>query len=442
MQLEADREQPRASPAPRQLVTDWTVCKISLLAFLLLLFLAQLALGYAGVVTGGGIERYIREHADFRAVLTGGLTIRDGMGHLLYDEATERTVQRRILAPYFFDNPAAVLPNSHPPFESLFVAPLMGLPYAVSFGLWTALEVAALLAALCLLARAAPVNSPTRWLLLAGALAYHPFHLVLWTGQSSPLILLGFCGLYAALQRRQAWWAGAGLALILLKPQLAVAVVLILILHRQWRTLVAAAGIWAAATVMVMPIIGADWPLRYARYLAGSASWGAEHFEYIPGMYNWRGFAQNLLAERLPELINPLTMLLTIVTLGLLTWASWQTRTASPRVTQPISDTVWALTGIATVLIPQHLYPHDLSLLIFPGWLIVAAVASGRWSGSMARGWLALVAVGFALPLLIFVFASRTAQAVPPSVIYLTIVLGALTWTIAHDKRSPATANV
>ncbi len=60
----------------------------------------------------------------------------------------------------------------------------------------------------------------------------------------------------------------------------------------------------------------------------------------------------------------------------------------------------------------------------------------------MARGWLALVAVGFALPLLIFVFASRTAQAVPPSVIYLTIVLGALTWTIAHDKRSPATANV
>lgn len=440
MQLEADREQPVAFAAPRRLVADWTLGKVSLLTVLLLLFITQLALGYAGVVTGGGIERYIRERADFRAVLTGGLTIHDGMGHLLYDEATERAVQRRVLAPYFLDNPDEVLPNSHPPFESLFVAPLMGLPYAVPFGLWTALEVAVLFAALWLLARAAPVNGPIRWLLIAGALAYHPFHLVLWTGQSSPLVLLGVCGLYAALQRRRVWWAGAGLALVLLKPQLAVIVVLILVLHRQWRPLLTAAGIWTVATVAIMPIIGADWPLRYARYLASSAAWGAEHFEYIPGMYNWRGFAHNLLGGRLPELVNPLSTLLTLATLGLVVWVWWQTR--KPRVVaiQPISDAVWAMVGIATVLIPQHLYPHDLSLLIFPGWLIVANVTGGRWAVISPRGWLTLVAIGFMLPLLIFAFASRTAQAVIPSVIYLTVVLGALVWLIARDNFSPVTA--
>ncbi len=217
MRIEADCEQTLAVAPPRRMAAEWTVGKVSLLAFFGLLFLAQLALGYAGIVTGGGIERYIRERADFRAVLTGGLTIHEGRGHLLYDEASKRTVQQRVLAPYFLDNLDAVLPNSHPPFESLFAAPLMGLPYAVPFALWTALEVAALGVSLWLLAGAAPVNVPTRWLLFAGALAYHPFHLVLWTGQSSPLVLLGFCGLYAALQRRQGWWAGAGLALILLK---------------------------------------------------------------------------------------------------------------------------------------------------------------------------------------------------------------------------------
>ena len=151
-------------------------------------------------------------------------------------------------------------------------------------------------------------------------------------------------------------------------------------------------------------------------------------------MYNWRGFAQNLISARLPELVNPLTALLTFGTLGLLAWAWWQTRKAQTPATQPISTAVWALTGIATVLIPQHLYPHDQSLLIFPGWLIVAAAMGGRWSIKAVYGWVTLVAVGFTLPLLIFAFASRTAQAVLPSIVYLTIVLGGLAWVLARSK--------
>jgi hypothetical protein len=399
---------------------------------ILLLLVAQLALGYAGMVNTGGVEHYIKERADFRAILTGALTIYEGNGHLLYDEATERAYQARILAPFQFEQPERVLPNSHPPFESLLIAPLMAQPYAVPFALWTAIEVAAMVAALCLLARAAPVSAPTRWLLIGGALAYQPFHAVLWTGQSSPLILLGLCGIYAAIQGRRPWWAGAALALVLLKPQLGVAVVLLLVLGRCWQTLLAATGIWAVASVAIMPIIGLDWPLRYARYLLGSAAWGEEHFEFIPGMYNWRGFAENLLGTRFPGLVGPAAMVLILVTVAMIVWVWWR---SGRSIRGAAATPAWIVVGIASILIPQHLYPHDLTILIFPAWLLLFAIAAGNWPVISPLVWRGLIVLGFVLPLLIFLFAARTSQAVLPTVILLASILGLVAYTV--QRRSP-----
>ncbi len=426
MELGARRNLPLATSETRGRTRRWSVPTIAALAVLMLLLLAQLGLGYAEIAKAGGIERYIRERADFRAILTGGLTIYEGDGQLLYDEEAERAYQRRVIAPYPFERADQVLPNSHPPFESLLIAPLMGQPYAVSFVLWTALEIVALVGALWLLARSAPVAAPTRALLIAGALAYQPFHAVLWTGQSSPLVLLGLCGIRAAL------------ALVLLKPQLAVAVVVLLLLARQWRPLLGAAALWAGASVAIMPIVGVAWPLRYARYLAGSAAWGEEHFEYVPGMYNWRGFVQNILGERAPSINGPLTIALIVATLALIAWAWWHSTEIGRGKAAIIPDPLWALVGIATVLIPQHLYPHDLTLLIFPAWLIVAAAATAPWPAIAPRLWLGLVSVGFALPLLIFLFAARTAQAVIPSVALLTLALGLLAFTIGRTARHGA----
>jgi hypothetical protein len=79
-----------------------------------------------------------------------------------------------------------------------------------------------------------------------------------------------------------------------------------------------------------------------------------------------------------------------------------------------------------TLLVAQRLYPHDLTLLIFPAWLVVAQATSGDWPRAQSTGWLALVIVGFALPLLTFMFAQRAIQAVVPAVLLMTIAMIAL----------------
>jgi hypothetical protein len=407
----------------------WSRAATIALAVFTLLIAGQLALWTLKVANLGGSERYIREVTDFRAILTGGLTIHDGSGRLLYDEATEHAVQARVLAPYVTFAPGVTLPNSHPPFESLLIAPLMDLPYAVPFALWTAMEILALGLSLWLLTRATRLDGSTRWLLIAAACAYQPVHAMLWTGQSSPLILLGFCGVYAGIKASREGWAGVALALIFLKPQLAVAIVLLLLLHRHWKPLVVAAGTWLGASVAVMPSLGIDWPLRYARYLAGSARWGAEHFEYPPGMYNWRGLAVNALGSVAPQIVAPAALALSAGSVGLLIWAWWQSHRDDTGQARQISDVLWALTAVVTLLIAQHLYPHDLLLLIFPAWLIVTRAASGNCPRAQSRGWLALVIAGFTLPLLTFMFAQRAGQAVIPTVVLMAITMGALAWT-------------
>src|SRR5947208_3612150 len=81
---------------------------------------------------GGG--RFARSK-DFGMVLTGARIIRDGDGNQLYDLATQQAAQARVLAPYI--TRSELLPYNHTPAEALAIAPLMDLPYAVVYALWT-----------------------------------------------------------------------------------------------------------------------------------------------------------------------------------------------------------------------------------------------------------------------------------------------------------------
>lgn len=145
-------------------------------------------------------------------------------------------------------------------------------------------------------------------------------------------------------------------------------------------------------------------------------------------MYNWRGFVQNLLGERAPAIAGPLTMVL----IALIAWGWWRSRGIHLTNAPAIPDPLWTLVGIATILIPQHLYPHDLTLLIFPAWLIVAAATTEPWPAIAPRLWQWLVIGGFAMSLLIFLFAARAGQAVIPSVGLLTVILGLSAFTIGR----------
>ncbi|MGN6565480.1 MAG: glycosyltransferase family 87 protein, partial [Thermomicrobiales bacterium] len=389
---------PTFTTRPKQVARLLGVTAISSTAILLLLnwaiTLMQRGLSMAAV---GG---------DFGPTLVGARIIRDGHGDHLYDPATQLATQAQVLAPYM--TRAELLPYNHPPAEALAIVPLMGLPYALIYVVWTLAGVLAVSLAVWLLASLLPLPPARRWFLL-GAIASYPFlYSALWLGQNTPFVLLGVCGLFVGSLRRRAGWAGVSLALIALKPQLLPIFLLLLVLQRRWRTLAIGLGTLGIASVVTMPWLGVAWPLRYARFLDEIAHWPQGEIIDASIMLNWRGLAANL-AGAAPRLAMLLEIGFTGASVGWLCWCWWRARHD-----QHDELLLWGLAIVVALLVGPHVNPHELTLLIVPAWIVVArAPAAGP-----SRLWLVLLWGTYGLRWLTLL-PGYPAVAVIPSVVLL-----------------------
>ncbi|HET9493796.1 MAG TPA: glycosyltransferase family 87 protein [Chloroflexia bacterium] len=399
-----------------QQVEGWTFVRKVAVALSLALVVGYLVLWAQNVQQSGGPDGYIRGTegrgpVDFISQLTGALILNEGNGTRLYDLDIQRDAQNRIFEGY---RPALttaqILPFNHVPFEALLLAPLMDLPYPLVFALWTLLSGVAVGMSLGMLDASIPVPRPVGWVMSLAACSYLPLIRGLMLGQNSALVLLGLVGLYVSLKRGQYGWAGAWLALAALKPQVLPVVLLAVALMGYWRTLATFAGILVGLTVLAMPFLGASWPVEYARLLRGVANWGSTA-AIDPGiMHNWRGFFANLLGQGGEGLVLPLFVVMSVVSAGLVVWV-WMRMRAQTRTEdeygyeddepedysyRPRHDLYWALVGVVAVLTSLHLNPHDLTLLIFPAWILGAYATSGLWSARLSRGALALLWAGYA----------------------------------------------
>lgn len=408
--------------------------RVLLLAVLVLLAVGQMLYLVGVIAAKAGLNAYASTN-DLAATLTGARIIRDGDGARLYDLGTQRAAQEQVVAPYITLGEDTLLPYIHPPFEAMLAAPLLGVPPGVLFLLWNGLMVLATAGSVLLLARALPLAEGTRWPLIAAIVAFAPLHQVLQMGQSSPLVLLGLCGAYVALRRGQEGWAGAALALMVVKPQMLLVLGVVVLLQRRWRALLVCGGILAALSVAAMPILGPLWPLHYARFLAGIGRWGGNHNEYPSIMHNWRGLVYHLLGGSTTGTAGPLIGALTLASLGLLLWVCWRHRAALGEQREgAASDLTWALACLIAILAAPHLYIHDLTLLIFPAWVIVHRLRAEGWPRPLATIWLALLWAGFVLPLG-FMFRSEAYLFFPTVPTTLLIVAGAglLVWQLTRQ---------
>lgn len=391
-----------------------------------------------------GPEGLVRK-TDFVATLTGALEIRGGNGASLYNLDVQRVAQNQVMAPYMRLGEGKMLPYNHMPFEALLVTPLMSLPYPLIFGLWTLLMVIAIGMSLWLLNRALPIDRRLLVLVVLALCSYQPLWRSLMLGQNSPLVLLGLCGAYTGLKHDRPVWAGLALLLVALKPQLLPVVLLLLLLQGRWKTLGAFAASLTALVVAVMPILGVAWPLDYAKLLLGVANW-QDTGAIDPGiMHNWRGLATDLFGGWLPGLVTPFFLLMSLLSVALVAWAWWRSRGQSAQETgasgkpagySPRYDLLWALCGIVAVVTSLHLNPHDLTLLIFPAWVVAAYATSGRWNKRISQLWLSLLWVAYLLiPVTFYGDAANVAPglAVVPDV--LLLALAAL--LLARQLASP-----
>ena len=390
-----------------------------------------------------GLEGMVRL-SDFRSTLTGALVLREGDGALLYNLDTQEAAQRRVLAPYFSVSGDTLLPYNHLPFEAMFVSPLMDLPYPVVFLIWSLLLAIAVWLALALMYSALPIRGHVLASVVLLFLSYQPLFRAFTLGQNSPLVLLGLCGTYAAVKRGHPMWAGVALLLVALKPQVLPVILLLLLLQARWKTLLAFAASLGALCLAAIPVLGTDWPIQYVRLLVGVANWQQAGAIDASIMHNWRGFATNLFGTWAPGLVTPIFMVLSVASVGLLAWAWMRTRptrtSGGTSVPQSIGgqDLVWALAGILAVLTSLHLNPHDLTLLLFPTWIICSYALSGRWSKDFSRFLLSILLAGYGLVLLasyLGVMASQPGLFVVPSVSLMALTALLLVSQLSTRQR-------
>ncbi|MDQ6694739.1 MAG: DUF2029 domain-containing protein [Chloroflexota bacterium] len=423
---------------------EWTFLSKLAVALAITLVLAYLVMWVAAVQSNGGPEGYVRV-TDFISTLTGGQIIRNGDAQALYDPNVQRAAQLEVLSPYRTLLPGQILPYNHLPFEALFVAPFMALPLPLVFATWTLLMGVVIGLSLGALDGALSVSRRVGWVMSMAACSYMPLIRSLMLGQNSALVLLGLCGTYVALKRDKPNWASASLLLVALKPQVLPAVLLLLILQKEWRTILGFVGLLSALSVAAMSLLGVGWPVQYARLLLNVGGWSDKN-AIDPGiMHNWRGFATDLLGA-FPSLQTPLYIALSLLSLGVIAWAwshSW-------RGTQPIAGTksrdwslLWALTAIVAILTSLHLNPHDLTLAIFPAWIIAMHAMSPSTSITRRLMWLSLLWTAYAFFPLGLALQGSTGNSgllVIPSVLLMACTALLLALEIARINR-PAAAH-
>jgi Glycosyltransferase family 87 len=140
-----------------------------------------------------------------------------------------------------------------PPPLAWLVTPLTLLPYQVAYWLWSTLLVAALVLAWHL---AAPGAGRARVIFLVAAIGWLPIVYGLQLGQPALLVAAGVAACYALLRRGRDVEAGAVLGVLVVKPQLALLVPVVLLVSGRWRAFASAVMVLAALTAVSLVALG------------------------------------------------------------------------------------------------------------------------------------------------------------------------------------------
>ena len=332
------------------------------------LVLCQVTLCFAGA------KRSLHGDVDFRAFYAAGAIVRSGHGARLYDYGYQQQVQTALVGPR-----DAALPFLYPSFAALPFVPLSLLSYRLAFFLFLALNLGLLVWVAVLLRPWLPWFRDSGWETLTAFFGcLFGVSIALMQGQISFELLVAYCGAWVLLREERFFLAGLCLSLGLMKFQLAIPVVLLFCVWRQWRVvggfLVGAFGL-AAISLGMIGRVGAA---TYVRSMAGMTKQTAldpaaakAHYGMFPvDMPNLHGLTFGLSNGAAWGLA--LNVALCCVVLG---FAARQK--ASLLVALP-----------AAMLVSYHMQPHDLTLLLLPLSFGVDAMLQrmqGRRHGVLVR---------------------------------------------------------
>ncbi len=319
----------------------------------------------------------------------------EGHGHELYDAA----LQYRYQAHYAGRIGTLYI---HPPFEGLFYLAVAWLPLRHAYLLWALLNVTLLAAA----ARRLVTHALPAWdwrLSLAASLTFIPVLLCLVQGQDSLLLLLVVTWSFTKLRRNRALAAGCWLGVGLFKFQLVLPLMLVLLLvqKRNHRRPLATGFSLIALAWMALSAAISGWSVftAYPRFLL--------HLQQQPfagiipsAMANFRGLTCIVFHRNQSAWPLIATFILSAGTLikALTDWkrARLATGQNSSLAAQIEFDVPFAGSVLFSLLVSYHLNPHDLSLLLLPGSVLLHR-ALARVRVPDPQSWIVLFLLGILL---------------------------------------------
>jgi hypothetical protein len=251
-----------------------------------------------------------------------------------------------------------------PPPVAWIVAPVVYLGADNVFYIWLGVSVLALAAAWWL---AAPGKGLTRWLWLLAALAWYPVQYSLALGQPAALVLLAVVGCWWLAEAGLPLIAGIVLALSVLKPQLVIALPLVLLVGGHWRT----AAAWAATTIFLaiasVLVIGPQGFNDYRSLLSEAQQVTNNRYFTLafflgPGPFSYLAQAGVIVAGLVGAYLNRGRSLARLVALGIITSA--------------LAASYWHLQDFAILLAAAWLFWRDNPPAWQRVWLLPVAVTA------------------------------------------------------------------
>jgi hypothetical protein len=323
--------------------------------------LASLAVVYAVLWVRMITSPAERTGSDFMAFYAAGRVAQNEGAAQVYSLSLQQAVQEQVVG--FDVLPEQILPYYHPPFLVPLLEVLVNSDYVESYMRWTIFQASLYLAGAGVLVGLLSAESFKRGqilLVLAGLLTFFPLFVSLLNGQDTALLFLGATLWLAGLLAGREWLAGLGLALMTVRPHIALLLAIPFVFRRRavWWWFLLDAGVLGVVSIFAVGIQNIRNFVQLLLLSAGGEGYGIQE-------------------QAMVNLIGLLTRLIPGLGTQIIHWIGWSVYFGTLiglcvlwRRSRIINEILIGLATTLAVFAVPHLHYHDLTLLLVP---IVAA---------------------------------------------------------------------
>jgi hypothetical protein len=311
---------------------------------------------------------------DFSALYTAGRIAASSSYHLLYDVPTELQVQETIYGFSLRDD--QLLPFNHPPVLVPILQLICTPDYTASYWRWVLVSFGFVVGSAIFMER---ILSAMKWalgsklLLLISAISFYPVFTGLLKGQDSAFLILGGMIWLYGMVRGKDWAAGLGLAMTVIRPQIALILAVPFLFNRRkvWWWFAAAATLLAVFSIGLVGLRGVQDFIHLVIISAAGQGFGLNE----AGMFNFTGMVFRLFPGIPISLLHGLAWVLFLATLAGLA-ILW-------KISPVLSIRHIVLAACLSLFASPHLHFHDLGFLLIP---VLGLIIIGGNKGQTVEG--------------------------------------------------------